>query len=149
MIASVAGADCAGPFLPLREDVGEQRERGGKRHGGAEAHHGPCRDELRRACREAAGQAGGADDGEPGEQHALAAEPVGQAAKGEQQRREDEVVGVDDPLQLGRGGVQVPGEGGQRDVHQGRVEVDEERREEQRHEDHWLGSHGLNSQVLG
>ena len=57
---------------------------------------------------EPAGQAGGADDGQAGEQHALAAEPVGQAAEGQQQRGEDEVVGVDDPLQLGRGGVQLP-----------------------------------------
>jgi hypothetical protein len=54
---------------------------------------------------------------------------------------EDEVVGVDDPLQLGRGGVQLPRQGGQRDVHQGRVEVDEERREEQRREDQGFRSH--------
>ena len=41
-----------------------------------------------------------AEHGQPGQQHALAAEPVGQAAEGEQQRGEDEVERVDDPLQL-------------------------------------------------
>ena len=103
---------------------------------------------------EAAGQAGGADHGQSGQQHALAAEPVGQAAEGEQQRGEDEVVGVDDPLQLGGGGMQLAHQGGKRHVHQGRVEVDEERREQQRDEDHGLGSHSFafsprSRQVLG
>ena len=82
------------------------------------------------------------DDGQPGQQHALAAEPVGQAAEGQQQRGEDQVVGVDDPLQLGGGGMQLADHGGQRHVHQGRVEVDQERREQQRDQDHGLGSHG-------
>ena len=42
----------------------------------------------------------GAEHGEPDEQRALAAEAVAEAAGGEHQPGEDEVVGVDDPLQL-------------------------------------------------
>src|SRR6185437_6431375 len=55
-------------------------------------------------------------------------------------------LGVDDPLQLGRGGVQLPRQGGQRDVHKGRVEVDEESREEKRDEDQGLTSHSSDPQ---
>ena len=105
------------------------------------SHHGPGRDELRRVGREATSQAGGPEHGQPGQQHALAAEPVGQAAEGEQQRGEDEVVGVDDPLQRSGGGMQLAHQGGKRHVHQGGVQVDEECCEQQRGEDHGFGSH--------
>ena len=136
-------SDGASPFPSLGEDVGDQRERRRECHGGAQPHHRPGRDELRRAGREAAGQAGGAEHGQSGQQHALAAEPVGQAAEGEQQRGEDEVEGVDDPLQLSGGGMQLAHQGGKRHVHQGRVQVDEERCEQQRDENQGLGSHGF------
>ena len=77
----------------------------------------------------------------PGQQHALAAEAIGQAAEGQQQGGEDQVVGVHHPLQLGRGGVQLPDQAGQRDVHQRGVQVDGERGEQQRRENHGLRSH--------
>src|ERR1700722_13006906 len=131
----------ATPAIAPHKPMARARRREG--HRGAQSHHGPARDELRRVGREAAGQAGGPDHSEPGQQHALAAEPVRQAAESEQQRGEDEVVGVDDPLQLRGGGMQLAYQGGKRHVDQGRVEVDEERREQQRDEDHGFGSHSF------
>ena len=79
-------------------------------------------DELRRAGGEAAGEAGGAEHGQPGQQHALAAEPVGQAAARQQQRGEDEVVGIDDPLQVTEARPQVVLNRRQRDIHHGDIE---------------------------
>jgi hypothetical protein len=62
--------------------------------------------------------------GQPGQQHALAAEPVGEAAERQHQRGEDQVVSIHHPLQLGGRGVQLAHHGGQRHVHQRRVQVD-------------------------
>src|SRR5262249_18122854 len=131
-----------GAFPPLGEDVGDQRQCRRERHGGAQAHHRPRRDQLARGGGEPAGQAGGADHGQPGQQHSLAAEPVGQGGEGEQQRGGDEVGGRDHPLQVGGGGVQLAHQRRQRHVHHGGVQVDQERREQQRGEDHGFGSHG-------
>ena len=63
--------------------------------------------ELRRTGGEPACQAGRAEHGQPGQQHPLPAEPVRQAAEDQQQRGEHQVVGVDHPLQLGGGGMQL------------------------------------------
>ena len=45
------------------------------------------------------------------EEEPLAPEAVGQAATDEQEPGEDHGVGVDDPLQLAGGGMQVPHQG--------------------------------------
>jgi len=68
----------------------------------------------------------GAEDGEPREQHSLAADPVGQGARRQQQGGEDQVVRVDHPLQLARGGAQLAYQGGQCDVDQRRIQVNDE-----------------------
>ena len=135
-------ADRPGPFPPFGEDVGDQRQRRRERHRGAQPHHRPGRDQLRCGGGEPAGQASGPEHGQPCQQHPLAAEPVGQAAEGEQQRGEDQVVGVDHPLQLRSGGVQLAHHGRKRHVHQGRVQVDQERCQQQRNKNHGLRSHG-------
>ena len=135
-------ADRPGPFPPFGEDVGDQRQRRRERHRGAQPHHRPGRDQLRCGGGEPAGQASGPEHGQPCKQHSLAAEPVGQAAEGEQQRGEDQVVGVDHPLQLRSGGVQLAHHGRKRHVHQGRVQVDQERCQQQRNKNHGLRSHG-------
>ena len=41
-----------------------------------------------------------AEDDEAGEQHALASEAVRQTSRRQEERREGQVVGVNDPLQL-------------------------------------------------
>ena len=57
----------------------------------------------------------------------LRAEQVGQAAPDEQQTSEDHHVGVDDPLEFTRCGVQIPDERRKRHVEDGVVHVDDER----------------------
>jgi hypothetical protein len=135
----------------LREDVGEQGESGREDQRGADSHHGAGRDQLAGAVAQAAREARGAEDEQPDEQHALAADPVAEVPRGEHEGREHQVVGVDDPLELHRRGVKLAHQGRQRDVHDRRVEVDRERREEQRDENqrlialtghHWLDRRG-------
>ena len=74
------------------------------------------------------GQADQAEGGEPDEQDASAAEPVGGRACGQQQPAEGQRVGAGDPLQ-GRGAAaEVAADGRQRDGQQGVVDhLDEER----------------------
>src|SRR5262249_24042610 len=62
------------------EHVGQQRQRGREHHRRAQAHHRPGRDQLAHRGGEGARPAGGAEHGQPCQQHPLAAEPVGQAA---------------------------------------------------------------------
>ena len=64
--------------------------------------------------------------GQAGGQGAAAAELVAEGAGGEQEAGEDQDVGVDDPLLLAGGGVQVLDERGQGDVQDGGVEADDE-----------------------
>ena len=84
-----------------------------------------------------------AEHAEAGEQHALATEAVREAAGGEQQGGEHEVVGVDDPLQLAVGRVQLTHQRRQRDVDDRRVEVDREGREQERDEDQRPAAHAI------
>ena len=64
-------------------------------------------------------------------QRALAAEPVTEAAGGEEQAGEDDRVAVDDPLELAVGGVQALARGGQRHVEDRVVDADHEEAEGQ------------------
>ena len=122
-----------------------QRERGREGHGGPEAHDGPRRDELRRGGREPPAKLASAEHGQSGQQHALAAEAVREAARSEEQRREDQVVSVDHPLQLGVGGAELADQGGQHVVDEGRVQVDDERRHQQGDEDKRFGVFSVHS----
>jgi hypothetical protein len=125
----------------LYEHVGDDRERGWKDHRGAQAHEAACRDQLPRRARQAARRAAQAEDRETREQHALAAEAVREAAGGQQQRGEHEVVRIDDPLQLAVGCMQLAHQRGQRDVDDRRVEVDREGGEQERRQDQWAVAH--------
>jgi hypothetical protein len=62
----------------------------------------------------------------PMRKNRLRPEPVGHAAADEQQAREDHRVGVDDPLQLTRGGGQLPDEDGRGHVKDGVVHIDDQ-----------------------
>ena len=75
-----------------------------------------CRPARPRRCQREADQA---DD-----QRGTPAEPVGQAARREHQRREGQVVAVDEPQQLAGAGVELRREAGQGDVDDRGVEVD-------------------------
>src|ERR1035437_7592005 len=84
---------------------------------------------------------GGPNGPGPRQQHSLAPEPVGEASRREQERCEHEVVGVDDPLELAVGRVQLAHQRGQRDVDDRRVEVDRKRGEEEGREDEGTSAH--------
>ena len=69
------------------------------------------------------------------QQRALASEPVAEATCGKQQAGEHEGVGVDDPLQAARAGVQLARERGQGHVHDRVVHDDHEQRDAEHGED--------------
>ena len=68
---------------------------------------------------------------QPGEQGALAAVAVAEAARRQHERREGQRVGVDDPLQLPGRRIELTHQRRQGNVHDRRVEVDRERSEAQ------------------
>jgi hypothetical protein len=81
-----------------------------------------------------AGRGGRREEPEEDQAHlhgALAAEPVADAAAGQQQAGEGQAVGVDDPLQRGDGGAQVAVQRGQGHVDDGVVHHHQEDREAQ------------------
>ena len=94
----------------------------GEDHRGAETHEAAGDDQLAGGVGEAAGDAGGSEHDQAGEQESLAAEAVAEAAGGQQQRREHQVVGVDDPLQLRVRRMQLANKRRERDVDDGRVQ---------------------------
>ena len=64
-------ADRPGPLAALGEDVGEQREGRREDQGRADAHRGAGGDQLAGVLPKAAGEGGGAEDGQSGEEDAL------------------------------------------------------------------------------
>ena len=104
------------PLPALGEHVRDQRQ-GGREDGAA-----PRPIKQRAAIRPLAEVAkpparlAAPNDGQAGEQHSLSAEAVAEAARRQEQGGEDEVVGVDDPLQLAVRGMQLADERRQGDV---------------------------------
>ena len=127
----------------LGEDVGDQRQRGRKDHRGSDAHHAPRDDQLPGTVGQPAGDARQAEHAEAREQHPLAPEAVAEAPRGEYRSGEQQVVGVDDPLQLRVRGVQLAHERRQRDVDDRGVQVDRERSQQERDENERLTAHGF------
>ena len=99
--------DRPAPLAGIAEHVGQDRQRRRHDQRAADAHERPAGDQVDGRRRQR--RRGRAD----GEQHdadlqgALAAEAVAEAARREQQAGEDERVGVDDPLDLAVGRVEV------------------------------------------
>jgi hypothetical protein len=90
---------------------------------------------------QAADDARGAEDRQTGQEEPFAAEQVRQAAGGQDQRREHEAVGVDHPLQLAGRGMQLAHQARQRDVDDRDVEINRERREQERDQRHVAAAH--------
>ncbi len=63
---------------------------------------------------------------DPGQHHLAPPQPVAQAAEGQHQRREQQGVSVDDPLEVGHRGVERLLQVVQRDAHDGGVEEGQE-----------------------
>jgi hypothetical protein len=95
-------------------------DRGGER--GAHALQEAGRHEQRLVRGQRAQRRGGGEEDDAGEEDALAADEVAEAAGHEQEAAERDQVRVDHPGQVRLGEVQVALDGRQRDVHDGRVE---------------------------
>ena len=96
----------------LGEDIGNQGQSGREDHRRAETHHAARRDQLPRRSGQSADSGCHAKECESGKQDAFAPDAVAETAGCQQQGREDEGVGVDDPLQRDRRGVQFAHERG-------------------------------------
>ena len=107
----------------------EQGQRRGEHHRPADALQ-PAREvEHERRGREPAQRGGGREHREADEEHAAAADPVGDRAGREQERRERQRVGVDHPLEVLERGAEVALDVRQRDVHDSDVDQEHERRD--------------------
>ena len=102
----------------LRDD----RERDGEHRGAADSLHTPRHDQPVRRLRRAAQGRCQREEGDPAEEDTLASSYVAERAGVEQRRREGKCIGVDHPLQIGEGGVQLLVDVRQRDVDYGDVE---------------------------
>jgi hypothetical protein len=111
-----------GPRRGLGERRGEQAQRGRREDGTAEALQRPGRDQLAAVLGEAAEEAGRGEDDQTDEEDLLAAEQVSRAAAAEQEARERQRVGVEDPGEAGVTEVERGLQVGQRHVHDGDVE---------------------------
>src|ERR1035437_9840975 len=107
-------ADGPSPLGGVAEDVVDDREARRDGHGGARPHERPPRDEGIDAPREGGAERATPENDQPGAEERLAPEAVGQAAGHEQQAPEHHRVGVDDPLELVGGGLQLLRPRGQR-----------------------------------
>jgi hypothetical protein len=119
-------AERAIALVALREGGGDDRQRGGRDDGAAEALHGARDDQRGLVGRQATGQRGEGEEQHPGHEDAPAPEQVRRAAAEEQEAREGQRVGVDDPLQVDGGEAEVLADRRQRDVDDGDVEDDHE-----------------------
>jgi len=118
-----------GPLRAFSEGRGHDRE-GGRRHERrAEALDSACDDQPGLALCEAADQRRDRKDDDAEEEHALAPDQVARAATEQEESAEEQRVGVDDPLQVRIGHVEVVLDRRQSDVHDRRVEDDHELRE--------------------
>ena len=115
-------ADRLGPLDRLGEHVGDDRERRREDERRADAHQRPAGDEALGRADGAGQRRRHAEHRQAGHEHPLAPVAVAEAAGREQQAGEHQQVGVDDPLQLAGGGVEVDGERRQGDVDDRAVE---------------------------
>lgn len=112
--ATHAGPDPDGTrSLVHREHIGDDRQCGGHDQRTPDAHAGPGDHERASRGREGGGDGRTTEDREPDLQCPAATETIAETARGQQQTGEHQGVGVNDPLQVTRGGVEVLLDGGQ------------------------------------
>ena len=115
-------ADRAVELRARRERRGDDRQRARRHQGAAEALHRARDDQHLPALCGAAGQRGEPEQEQRQDEHAALPEVVGGATAEHQEARERDRVGVDDPLQFGRGEAEAQLDRGQRDVDDAQVE---------------------------
>ena len=144
-------------LVALGERRGEDRERRGRDHRGAETLNRARADQEVAGCGKAAGQRCDREDGQTGHEQPATAEQVGTPAAQQQEPAERQRVGARDPLQARVGEVQIDLDRRQRDVDDRDVDDEHElRRTEQDQRDpaariggfrrHWLLSQEVVSQ---
>ncbi len=116
-----------GPVAPFRIHVPQDGERTGLAGGRPDAHDAAGGDEHLGVGRQRPEDRPGHEDPHAGQHHLAPPQPVAQATEGQHETGEHECVGVDDPLEVGHGGVERLLQVVQRDAHDGRIE---ERQEE-------------------
>ena len=116
------------PLLAVREHVGDQRQCGWEDHRCPETHQRTSSHQRANARGQSPGNARYSEDGQSGEQPALAAEPVRQAPGSEQECGEHEVVRIDHPLELGISCVELSDQRRECDIDHRGLEVDQEGR---------------------
>ena len=113
------------------EQVGDDRERGGHDQRRPHTHRRAHRDHLIGGVCDEGAEAGQPEDRDAGLECTLAPEAVAERAEDEQQTGEDEQVGVDHPLQLRGGGVELVLQRRQGDVEDRVVEPDDHQAQRQ------------------
>ena len=115
------GCERLGPLLAL-EGSRDDRQGGRGEHGGSEALAGPCCEQCRGGACEGGGDRRDGENSEAGQEHAPAADEVGEPAAEEEQAAEDERVARDRPADRRPTQLQIAGEARQGDVHGSDVE---------------------------
>jgi hypothetical protein len=108
-------AERLGPLV-RREHAGDDRQGGRHDERRAETHDRPPADELGGGAGEPGDRRAAGEDDQAADERAPRAHPHAEAAGQDQRRGEDQRVRVGDPLQVGGGGLQRPGERRQRGV---------------------------------
>ena len=135
---AVAGPDPdgAGSLSICREHVGQDRQRGGHQGRRPHSHDRPGPDEpVRRARPRRQGRPAPEDD-EATHEDPLAPYPITECSEAQQQTSEEDRKGIDDPLQLGRGRVQVADDRRQGHVENRVVEADQQQGDAQNGQGH-------------
>ena len=96
-------ADGPDPLGPVREDGGQQRQRGGRGQRGTDALEGSGGQEHPAGDGQAAEERAHGEDGDAGQEGAAPSEQVAGAGPEQQQAAEGEQVAVDDPGELAPG----------------------------------------------
>jgi FtsZ-interacting cell division protein ZipA len=109
-----------------RKRRGDDRQRARRHEGAAETLHRASADEHSTARRGAAGQRGQREQNQRRDERPALPEVIGRAATEHQEARERDHIGVDNPLQVGRGEPKARLDRGQRDVDDAQVEDDHE-----------------------
>ncbi len=110
----------------LGEEVHRQRETDRRDDGAAQTLDRPRADQHRLRLRQATAERGQREDGDTNEEEPPVAEEVAEPATQQQEAAEGEQIGVHDPGQRGWSKAEVRANGGQRDIHDSRIEHDHE-----------------------
>ncbi len=129
-------ADGERPLTAVGEDLAQDRQRGRHDHRAADAEQRPRHDQQVRVVREGRHGRGHAEQGVAEEEDASAPDAVAQRAEQDQQRGTDQRIGVDDPEQFDRTGLEVLGDGGDGHVQHGGVDGDQQQADAEDDEHH-------------